>query len=218
MKKPLTIPTLVLNSGTAFPLTLYNVTKENGRAFLRLLQEGINNGRSPHSLADAIHPFLSTTNIHCQEIDDYINTFKPIYLKKVNELVTSCEEWGAATEKTRRHLLRACRTEAIRSLDVQPDCNLDVLFDTEPEDKRHINEVINLIAFTYMKTVDNDINLKSYQKVAYLIDYLEIGTSANGPCPYCTRMASNRYSLQEVPKFPFHIGCRCVLDFIPRKD
>jgi len=79
-------------------------------------------------------PIVTRYNIRCKEVDDYIKEFKPIYLQKINDKIKASPEWLAASALDREDLLTEFKEDAAMSLDIQPDCNLEVLFSEEQFD------------------------------------------------------------------------------------
>jgi len=198
---------MVLNPGSNFPLTFYNVDKNIMRKMVMLLEEGKNKGYRAQSRP--LVGLIAETGLRCKEIDDYILEFKPRYLNKIEELKNSTEDWNTASERDKKRLLREFREEAVESLDIIPACNLERLFEDEDKDA-----IALLIAATYTKTADTSRMLRELKGFESIIKHFEIGTSADGPCPHCEQMAEKKYSFNDLPKFPLHIGCRCSLQYI----
>lgn len=119
----------IINPQSTFPLTIYNVDRETAIIIKKLLDTKCFIGN-----AQELVPVILKTNLRCKEIEDYINTFKPQYFRKIEELKQSSSEWQSASEKDKEDLLAYFREQAIESLDIRPYCDLEVLFECEPED------------------------------------------------------------------------------------
>lgn len=122
----------VLNPKSTFPLTIYGIDQSTAEEVKRLLDEGCSLGTYAH--AHTLIPIVARSNLRCKEVDQYIKKFKPLYLQSLGELKQSSAEWATASEKDREDLLTSFRQEAIESLDVQPYCDLETLFEGEPTD------------------------------------------------------------------------------------
>ena len=122
----------ILNPKSTFPLTVYGIDQSTANECKRLLDEGYSKGTYDH--ARSLLPIIARSNLRCREIDEYVATHKPRYLKKIAELKRSSPDWASASERDQEDLLETFREEAIESLDVRPYCDLVTLFEGEPAD------------------------------------------------------------------------------------
>lgn len=122
----------VLNPTSTFPLTIYGVDRQTAYELKSLLEGGYS--LSIYTLSQAIVPIIARSNLRCKEIDDYVKTFKPQYLSRIEELKKSSIEWNTASVKDQIDLLVSFRKQAIESLDIRPYCDLETLFECEPTD------------------------------------------------------------------------------------
>lgn len=100
-----------------------------------------------YALADTLIPIIARSNLHCKEIDEYIRKFKPQYLNKIEELKRSSTEWTSASERDREDLLANFRQQSIELIDIRPYCDLEVLFECEPEDITLDDSLIDRFGF-----------------------------------------------------------------------
>lgn len=122
----------VLNPSSTFPLTIHGINKTTAEELKRLIDAGYSIGTYSH--ARTIVPIIARSNLHCKEIDTYINQFKPQYLNKIEEQKQLTTEWESASARDKEDLLTGFRQQAIKSLDVIPYCDLETLFECEPKD------------------------------------------------------------------------------------
>ncbi len=73
-------------------------------------------------------PIVARHNVKCQEIDDYIQKYRPIYLEKIEAQKKASTEWAAASELDKEDLLDEFKENAILELEVRPDCDIEALF------------------------------------------------------------------------------------------
>lgn len=116
----------ILNPKSTFPLTLYGIDLQTVEEIKRLLDSTYSTGHAC-SIDHLILP-----NFHCKEIDDYVREFKPQYLRKIEELKRSSRKWSSASDSDQEDLLFSFREKAIKSLDIQPYCDLQFLFEYDP--------------------------------------------------------------------------------------
>lgn len=122
----------ILNPKSTFPLTVYGINQLNAEELKRLLDAGYSLGAYAH--AHTIVPIIAKSNLRCKEIDNYVKKFKPQYFNKIEELKQSSSEWALASVRDQDDLLVSFRQQAIKSLDVRPYCDLEILFECEPAD------------------------------------------------------------------------------------
>lgn len=135
----------VLNPKSTFPLTISGVDQTTAEKLKKLLEDGYNIGAYAH--ARTLMPVITRSNLRCKEINDYIKTFKPQYLSKIEDLKQSSQEWTLASEKDREDLLVSFRQQAIEGIDIRPCCNLEVLFECEPADTSIDDALIDRFGF-----------------------------------------------------------------------
>ncbi|MBI4842710.1 MAG: hypothetical protein HY809_00075 [Nitrospirae bacterium] len=110
----------IINPESSFPLTIYGVDEATIKELINKLDNN-----------ESITYIVSGTNLRCKEIDDYVEKFKPHYLKKIEKLKDSSKEWAGAYGKYREDLLIKFRDQAIKTLEIIPSADLDVLFEYE---------------------------------------------------------------------------------------
>jgi hypothetical protein len=122
----------ILNPKSTFPLTFYNINSKQATQLKVLLDEGCSEGS--YRLLQKLQPFISTTNLRCKEIDNYVNEYKPLYLDEIEGLKKASQDWASATDKDKEDIILSFKKEAVQLLDVRPSCNLVTLFDGLPSD------------------------------------------------------------------------------------
>jgi hypothetical protein len=122
----------IINPLSIFPLTIYGINEKDANELKMILEEGFNKGI--YDVLPKLIPFIARSNLKCREIDEYVKKFKPIYLKKIEELKSSSAEWPTLSDNDKEDLLFSFRKSAIDSLDIRPHCNLQYLFEYEPID------------------------------------------------------------------------------------
>jgi hypothetical protein len=122
----------ILNPLSTFPLTIYGVDKDTAAEIKSLLDEGYSRGS--YTAEALLAPIIARSNLRCKEVEQYVKKFRPLYEKKIEELKRASPEWATASDKDKEDLLMSFRSEAIESLDVQPDCDIVTLFECEPAD------------------------------------------------------------------------------------
>lgn len=120
----------VLNPKSPFPLTVTNVDEAFACEFKAFCDEkrflGVEQFRW------SLVPKIARSNLRCQEIDEYVRIFKPVYLNEIERLKSDSVEWATAGEKDREDLLGTLKLQAVKRLDIQPGCDLVTLFECEP--------------------------------------------------------------------------------------
>lgn len=122
----------ILNPGSTFPLTIYGIDRKTAEELKQILDRGY--FESSYRVVQDIMPLVARYNIRCKQINDHIKEFKPLYLSKIEELKKSSTEWATASELDKEDLLMEFKEETITSLDVRPDCDLEILFEGEALD------------------------------------------------------------------------------------
>ncbi|MCR4410247.1 MAG: hypothetical protein QHH43_07205 [Candidatus Saccharicenans sp.] len=123
---------LIINPKSTFPLTIYGGSKQKVIELKQLLEKAYTS--SIYEITQKIAELIARSNLRCKEIDDYIKKYKPLYYKKLEQLKQESVEWGTLSDIDKDDLLVSFRQSAIDSLDVRPPCNLEYLFEYEPED------------------------------------------------------------------------------------
>ena len=80
---------------------------------------------------EKLAPIIACSKLRCREIDKYVRTWRPRYLKRIEELKVASKEWGTAGEMDREDLLAQFKGQALDAIEVRPRCDLDVLLDSE---------------------------------------------------------------------------------------
>lgn len=122
----------ILNPKSTFPLTIYGINKSIAEDLKQILDDGYSQG--PYQVEQKLMPIVARYNIKCKEVDDYVEKFKPVYLKKIEDQIKASSEWNISSDLDKRDLLSEFKSNAIASLDIRPDCNSDVLFETDEMD------------------------------------------------------------------------------------
>ena len=122
----------ILNPQSTFPLTIYGIDQSVAEETKQILENVYTTGI--HEITKNIIPIVARQNLRCKEVDDYVKKFKPIYLKKIEEQKQTSPEWATASNLDKRDLLYEFKNNAIVQLDVQPYCNLEILFEADLSD------------------------------------------------------------------------------------
>lgn len=262
----------ILNPKSTFPLTIYGTDEEIANRMKEILDGGLSG--DIYRVAENIASIVARYRVRCKEIDEYIKTFKPIYLKKIEEQIKDYPQWESLSDSERKDLLSKFRSNAILSLEVRPYCDIETLFEGDSLDPSFYNELIQKYGYDMIKfhlrkkdrgtTVPNedyssiigklkdidlsDENIYLYwqyiEEVSFLIahtyimsayatrDYRDfkkfgkseltrewkiINSNDESVCPYCKNLENRHFSIEEYPKVPLHIGCRCVVTSVIRK-
>lgn len=262
----------ILNPKSTFPLTIYGVDEEIARRIKDILDRGLSS--DIYKVAENISPLVARYKIRCKEIDEYIKTFKPIYLKRIEEQIKEVSNWEDLSDAEKKELVSKFRANAILSLEVRPYCDIEALFEgdtlasplyntliekygydtikyylrrKEREDIvssgegvvsfieelkdldlsemslywQYIEEVSFLIAHTYMMSAYATRDYQDFKKFgkSELTRKLKIiNVNDENVCPYCRSLKDKHFSSENYPKVPLHIGCRCVVTSVIRKE
>lgn len=117
----------ILNPKSTFPITIYGVEEEIAKRIKEMLDRGLSS--EVYKVAENISPLIARYKIRCKEVDEYIEAFKPIYLKKIEEQIEDYPNWKRLSEAERKDLISKFRSNAILSLEVRPYCDIEVLFE-----------------------------------------------------------------------------------------
>ncbi|MBI4824303.1 MAG: hypothetical protein HY805_08780 [Nitrospirae bacterium] len=122
----------LLNPKSTFPLTVYGIDKSIALEMKKVLDSGYS--QSSYYVTKALMPLIAQHNIECKEADDYVKKFKTVYLEEIEKQKATSPEWASASALDQEDLLSEFRATAINSLDVRPDCNLEILFEAHKLD------------------------------------------------------------------------------------
>lgn len=114
---------LVVNPKSSFPLTLYNAPATKLRKVAKLLKSDSFN----HVVL--LMPLFAEHNIKCQEIEEYINKYKSIYLQRIQDEKDKSTEYQQSTEMDRLDLEQEYKAKATTMLYEIANCNLQELFE-----------------------------------------------------------------------------------------
>jgi len=121
----------LLNPKGTFPLATSG-RRDDIFALKRLLDEAC--VRSWHEVLPRVTGLLCSSNIRCEQIDEFIAKSKPTYFETIEALKNLSSEWPKASDKDREDLLNEFRREAVERLRIRPNANLVVLFEGAPAD------------------------------------------------------------------------------------
>ena len=152
----------VLNPGAQFKLTLLNVDEKIAQEVRRLLD---NNEIRDYRKDDKIIALFAEHNIQVKEIESYKQKYKKQYLDKIEELKKNSNEWQTLGEKDKEDLLIEFRQTAIKSLYERANCDLEVLFEYEPQDITIDDELIKEYGFE---------NIQIYMRYADKLDKVRV--------------------------------------------
>ncbi|MCX7795075.1 MAG: hypothetical protein N2380_00925 [bacterium] len=116
----------ILNPKSTFPITVYGVDEDVAKRIKEMLDRGLSD--DIYRVAENISSLVARYKIRCKEVDEYIKTFKPIYLRKIEEQIKEYPNWEELSDEERKELISKFRSNAILSLEVRPYCDIEVLF------------------------------------------------------------------------------------------
>ncbi|MBC7320527.1 hypothetical protein H5T89_07755 [bacterium] len=264
----------ILNPKSTFPLTIYGVDEEIARRIKEILDRGLSD--DIYRVAENISSLIARYKIRCKEIDEYIKTFKPIYLKRIEEQIEGYPNWEELSDAEKKDLISKFRTNAILSLEVRPYCDIEALFEGDALDSplydtliekygydaikyylrradrkditsngdtiysfieelkdldllykemslywQYIEEVSFLIAHTYMMSAyatRDYLDFKKFGKSELTSEWKLINANDENVCPHCRSLENTYFSSEDYPRVPLHIGCRCVVTPVIRKE
>jgi hypothetical protein len=138
-----------LNPKSPFPLTVSPLDNDQALALKALLDLRYNTTST--EAVRKLLPFIREYDIRCKEIDDYVKVFRPIFLKKMEEINTTSVTWEGATPGPVYKELSEFVDKAIESLELQIHCNLEILFRGHPKSKKTKEELIKKYGADVMK-------------------------------------------------------------------
>ena len=139
----------MLNPKSPFPLTVYGIDKGQANELKTILELRYNTTMT--ETARKLVPFIKEHEVRCKEIDDYVKVFKPIFLSKMKELNTTSVSWEGATPGPETKEIAEFAGQAIASLEIQLNCDLEALFKGHPKSKKTKEELINKYGADVMK-------------------------------------------------------------------
>lgn len=147
----------VLNPDTTFPLTFQTIDQATAAEVKRILDTGFQS--APSSYTRELAALIARKNLRCKQVDDYVTWAKQECLRKIEELKRASKQWNSASEMEREGLLAEFREEAIGSLDIVPNCDLDSLLECEPDYSAEDHLLIDQVGFknlnVYIRHVGN---------------------------------------------------------------
>src|SRR5438128_558047 len=108
----------LLNPKGTFPLATSG-RRDDIFALKRLLDEAC--VRSWHEVLPRVTGLLCSSNIRCEQIDEFIAKSKPTYFETIEALKNLSSEWPKASDKDREDLLNEFRREAVERLRIRPN-------------------------------------------------------------------------------------------------
>lgn len=140
----------LLNPSSSFPITLYGIDRHTAQEIKLRLDEKGNDGDLDRK-AHTIFPLVARSNVRCKEIEDYVREFRPQYLTHIEENKRTSKEWSTASPQDQEILLRNFREQAITAIDIQPRCDLTVLFEGEPTDFTIDDQLLDHFGYTKLR-------------------------------------------------------------------
>jgi len=122
----------MLNPKSVFTLTISTEEKSVAEQFKTLLDNIWDSG--PYKTERDLVPLLAQTNARVAEVDAYVTEFRPKYLAAIERFKRESSEWANSSEKDRQDLLATFRSKGIEQLNIRPDCDIETLFEREPQD------------------------------------------------------------------------------------
>lgn len=140
----------LLNPRSSFHLTICGVDSATAHEVKKCCDEKRFSGVD--ALKFELLPLIARTNLRCKEVDKYVADFKPTYLSRIREFQQASAEWGESSERDKADMMDSFREKAIKTLDVQPDCDLVALFEYEPKDEVLDDALIDRYGFETLQT------------------------------------------------------------------
>lgn len=122
----------ILNPQSTFPLTIYGIDQFIAVKLKEVLDDGYS--QYPRDTVQKVMPIFAQHNAWCREVDEYVKKFRPIYLQNIEKQIGASHEWNAASAMDKKDLIEEFKVNVIDSLDIQPYCNLDILFSADSFD------------------------------------------------------------------------------------
>ena len=175
----------LINPKSTFPLTIYGINRQSAVELKTLLEQAYTS--SVYDISRKISQIIARTNLRCKEIDDYIRKFKPLYFRKIEQLKQESAEWPVLSDKDREDVLVSFRKIAVDSLDVRPYCNLEYLFEFEPQDFTIDDSLIERYGYDLMQF---------YVSYADRLDKVFIVPADNYRRQYFEKLAEKKLAIQ----------------------
>jgi hypothetical protein len=119
-----------LNPNSTFPLTIYPVDASVAQLVKGILDAGYT--QTATKTIGKLKPLLIEHGIRCKQVDEYISVFKPRYMRFIEQTKTDSASWAGASAGGMSNVLSAINDKAIGSLEIQPSCDLEALFEGSP--------------------------------------------------------------------------------------
>lgn len=113
-----------INPNSSFELNIYNTTTDIIKKVVSILIDDKIWNKSRELI-----PLFALHNIKCKEVDDYIQKYKPYYLKFTQELIDKSQEYKNASEKDKEIIIKEFKQYALNKLPERAYCDLITLFD-----------------------------------------------------------------------------------------
>lgn len=202
---------LLIDTNTTFSLNVYGLNNIDLANLINILTKS--KTARLGTLINKILPYVRQPGFLCNEIEEYIATYKPYYFDKLNKLKET-KAWYDITDKyDKKEMLCEFKRKALNSLNILPYAeDIELLFEKDKNNKYYYRVYAYLIVHTYLS------GRYSYETIQELDDltlkYIK-GWEAHciddgGCCDYCKDMAAKKYKVNQYPRTPFHIGCRCT--------
>lgn len=140
----------IINPDSAFRLTLYGIDQATAIHIKHLL-DATGAEWSTAAKVAALVPVIVRSHLRCKEIEAYINEFRPVYLKTLDDLQRTSPQWATTTEQGRKELLASFRAHALASLDTRPRGNLTILFEDTPNDLTITEALLDRFGYDLMQ-------------------------------------------------------------------
>jgi hypothetical protein len=137
----------VLNPETPFVLTVMTTDKKMAQQ----IREIIDVDNYDYRRDEKIAAIFAEHNVKIKEIEEYKSKYKKVYLNKIEELKKSSSEWAGLGEKDKEDLMIDFRKIALNDLFERANCNLEILFENEPQDISFDDELIKEYGFKNMQ-------------------------------------------------------------------
>jgi hypothetical protein len=166
---------------STFPLIVDNANELAIQKLRRLLDIFREDGLD--DITAQIARLVKGYKLRIRQIDDYVNTYRPHYLKNLEQ---DSDPW-----------------RAFFALDMYPDCGPAIF--KRPLPSAVVAEIIWKTDIAGMREAEyqnrrRDCGLFRFERIC-----------ADDRCPFCRRAASQIYKSGEAPKCPLHIACKCSI-------
>ncbi len=203
----------ILNSDSSFPLTVYGINQKQA-IDMRIILDSIF-FKDSKNVEQRLERLILQTELRCKEVDEYLGEFRPQYTIARDTIREKMPHLKDTQFDEDDDDLRETAWNALLSLDKYPEpIHPDMLFLDPPK----AVEVARLLWQTHLsgaRAAKQTNELGEYGK-DHIFRFWEI--YALDACPFCRRTASKIYDLCERPRVPLHIGCKCSVLGLTRKD